>query len=262
MGIFTKLFKDKSKPDNPDNARLLELLDVYTKDYKNGQRYTDVMQELINGNSFLMFVTDNDTTPDTNNYWNTTSKDTKLKLAVHNLDGLKALCVFTDEQSLYNWAKKPTKYTAMPSKAVLDLCQDSGIARIVINSDQSNIFVIERSMEKVKKYTVEKNTKVSVGTPDISLSDSLIKKLIENFKKLGTIKKAYMYGMSQNKEFSLLLTFYLAVNTEDGKKAVINAVQDAIQNETLPHPLDLKFNEKDDTDEKAEGQDEFLIYKR
>src|SRR5207249_4299129 len=149
MGIFTKLFRGKSKPDNPDNSRLLELLDIYWKKNGKGNSYKNVVQELMNGNSFLMFPTQNDFKTDLDN-WTTTQKETVLKLgSLFNLEELKVLGAFTDEQALLNWTKKPSEYTAMRSQDVLKFCQDNGIDRIVINSDQPNMFVLERSRENV-----------------------------------------------------------------------------------------------------------------
>ena len=76
MRLFNKLFGNQAKTNNPDNTKLLGLLDLYWKEDGGGDTYKNVMLELINGNSFLMFPTQNDNTdPDK---WTTTEKETTL----------------------------------------------------------------------------------------------------------------------------------------------------------------------------------------
>jgi len=59
----------------------------------------NVVSELLNGNSFLLLPSENDgSNPDT---WKTAQENTELKLTcVFNLDGLKVLGAFTDENAL------------------------------------------------------------------------------------------------------------------------------------------------------------------
>ncbi len=91
MGLFNKLFRDKSKVDNPDNTRLLALLDKYWKEDGKGDTYQNVVLELMKGNSFLMFPTLNEPDTDPEN-WTPAEKDKMIKLAsVVNLDGLRVL---------------------------------------------------------------------------------------------------------------------------------------------------------------------------
>ena len=262
MGLFNKLFGDKTKTENPDNTRLLALLDTYWKENGAGDTYKNVVMELMHGNSFLMFPTQNDnqTVPDK---WTTAEKDTTLKLAsVVNLDGLKVLGAFTDEQALLAWTKKPSQYTAMRSKDVLKFVQENGMDRIVINSDQPNMFVLERSRENVKEHTIPQDTQVQLGTPNQPLSHAITQKLIANFKKDNTISEVYQYGQTREGEFSIVLGFKLTSASENAKKAAIHAVQNALQNEKLDQPLDLFFLETDhwyDTVRKIENS---LVYRQ
>jgi hypothetical protein len=55
MGILNKLFSSKKEPAEPDNSTLLQLLDIYWKSNGEGDSYKNVVLELMNGNSFLMF---------------------------------------------------------------------------------------------------------------------------------------------------------------------------------------------------------------
>lgn len=262
MGLFNKLFGNKTKTDNPDNTKLLSLLNKYWKENGAGDTYKNVVLELMNGNSFLMFPTQNDTNTDPDK-WTTAEKDTTLKLAsVVNLDGLKVLGAFTDEQALLAWTKKPSQYTAMRSKDVLKFVQDNGMDRIVINSDQPNMFVLERSIENVKEHTIKQDTKVQLGTPNRPLNKPITQKLIDNFKKDTTVSEVYQYGQTKDGEFSIVLGFKLTSNSDNAKKAAINAVQNALQGETLDQPLDMFFIETDSWYESIRKIENSLLYRQ
>lgn len=262
MGLFSKLFGNKSKTDNLDNSKLLSLLDKYRKENGAGDTYKNVVLELMNGNSFLMFPTQNDTNTDPDK-WTTAEKDTTLKLAsVVNLDGLKVLGVFTDEKALLAWTNKPTQYTAMRSKDVLKFVQDNAMDRIVINSDQPNMFVLERSRENVKEHTIKQDTKVQLGTPNRPLGNSITQRLIDNFKKDNTISEVYQYGQTKDGEFSIVLGFKLTSNSDNAKRAAINAVQNAMQNQSIDQPLDLFFIETESWYDSIRKIENSLLYKQ
>jgi hypothetical protein len=142
MGLFDKLFGNKQKQTNPDNSRLLQLLEVYQKKQGKDNSYKNVVLELMNGNSYLLLPSQNDNEGTAT--WVAAQKGTTLKLTcIYNLDGLKVLGAFTDEPSLLNWAKKQIQYTALASKDVLKLCENQAIERIVINSNSPTMFVLE-----------------------------------------------------------------------------------------------------------------------
>jgi len=262
MGLFDKLFGNKTKTDNPDNSRLLALLDKYWKENGAGDTYKDVVLELMNGNSFLIFPTQNDSDTDPDK-WTTAEKGTILKLeSMVKLDGLKILGAFTDEQALLSWTKKPSQYTAMRSKDVLEFVEDNGMDRIVINSDQPNMFVLERSRENVKEHNVQQDTTVQLGTPNRPLSNSITKKLIDSFKKNDTISEVYQYGQTKDGEFSIVLGFMLTVNSENAKKAAINIVQNALRNEKVDYLLDIFFIEAEDWYDKIRRIENSLLYSK
>lgn len=262
MGIFNLFKKNNPPTGNPDNIKLLRLLEKYREENGKGDTYKNVLLELTNGNSFLMFPTQNDSNTDPDK-WTMAEKNTTLKLAsVVNIDGLKVLGAFTDEQALLAWTKKPSQYTAMRSKDVLKFVQDNGMDRIVINSGQLNMYVLERSRENVKEHTIEQDTKVELGTPNKPLNNSITKKLIDNFKKDTTISEVYQYGQTKNGEFSIVLGFKLTSNSENAKKAAINAVQNALQNESLDQLLDLFFIETESWYNSVRNIENSLLYKK
>lgn len=261
MGLFNKLFPDKSKPNNPDNSRLLGLLDTYWKENGKGDSYKNVVLELMNGDSFLMFPTKNDFKTYPNN-WTTTEKEMTFKMqSLLNVDGLKVLVAFTDEQGLMTWVKKPTEYTAMRAQDILKFARDNDVSRIIINNDLPNMFVVERDKGDVKEHQIKKDTKIQVGTPDRPLNNLITQKLIDNFKKDKTISEVYQYGQTKDGEFSIVLGFKLTTYSDNAKKAAIYSVQDAIQNQTMPTPLDIFFIETEEWYDRVKDIEKALLYK-
>lgn len=261
MGIFDKLFGNKSIKTDPENLRLLELLEIYEKQNGKGESYKNVVLELMNGNSFLLLPSENDNEFTEN--WSTTKSDMTLKLSsVFNLDGLNVLGAFTDEKSLLSWSNKPTEYTALSSKVVLELCEKEHIERIVINSDLPTMFVLERNRENIKTLTTEEETTVQVGTPNKSLENRIIQKLIQNFQRVEIIDEVYQYGQSKNNEFSLILGFKLSTDSDNAKTATINAVQTALQGEKIDQLLNLFFIEDESWYQTIKNVENSFVYKK
>ncbi len=77
--------------------------------------------------------------------WRVTAGNETLTLTcIYELDGIKSLGVFSDEDSLFKWAKKPQTYTAMKSQDVIKLCEANNIYYLAINSGSPNIFLAQR----------------------------------------------------------------------------------------------------------------------
>ncbi|MEO5776301.1 MAG: SseB family protein [Flavobacterium sp.] len=261
MKLFDKLFGNKSKTTNPENSRLLKLLDINQEQNGKGDSYKNVISELMDGNSFLLLPSDNDN--QNSDTWITLQKDRTLKLTcIFNLDGLKVLGVFTDENALLEWAKKPTQYTGLSSQDVLKLCEENLVDRIVINSDLPTMFVLERNQENIKKEIIEKDTTVQVGTPNTPLEDRIIQKLIEQVKTIDTIDEVYQYGQTKNNEFSIVLGFKLSTNSENAKTATINAVQTALEGEKIDQLLDLFFIEDEGWHKTIKNVENSFIFKK
>ncbi len=169
---------------------------------------------------------------------------------------------FTDEQALLAWTKKPGQYTAMRSQDVLNLAQENNINRIVINNDQPNMFVVERSKGDVKEHRIFDNSQVQTGTPHSPLSNSITEKLIVNFKKNKAITEVYQYAQTRDGEQSIVLGFRLTGTSENARKAAIYSVQDALQNETVDQLLDLFFLETDEWYHQIKEIENALLYKK
>ncbi|MHA3789962.1 SseB family protein [Flavobacterium hauense] len=126
--------------------KLLDLINIYHKEDGKGDSYGNVILELMNGNSLLLLPSANDTPEVQKTITESGHKTLKLS-SVFNTDGKRVLCVFTDEQTLSDWAQKPMPYKMLSSKDVLKLCEMSAIQRIVINIGSPNVFALEQSSE-------------------------------------------------------------------------------------------------------------------
>jgi SseB protein N-terminal domain len=262
MALFDKWFGKKQKTTTqPDNSRLFQLLEIYRQQSGKGDSYKNVVLELMNGSSYLLLPSQND--EEGTGAWTTIQKDATLKLTcVYNLDGLKVLGAFTDEASLVAWSKKPTQYTALPSKDVLKLCEEQLIERIVINSDLPTMFVLERNRVNIKTDTIKETTTVQVGTPNRPLEGRILQKLIEQFKRVDSVEEVYQYGQTRDKEFSIVLGFKLSTNTDNAKTAAVNAVQTALQGQNIDQLLDLFFIEDEGWYQTIRNVENSFVYKK
>lgn len=251
------------KPENsttPNNVRLIHLLDTFRE--KNGAEnsYSNVVIELLQGNSFLLLPSVNE---DKSEGWKTIEKEQSLKItSIFDMDGMKVLGAFTDDEALLGWAKRETQYTALPSKDVLDMCEANGIGCIIINSGQPNMFVLERNRDNIKTQTLKEDTQVLLGMPKNPLSNELVDKLIESFSQVDIINNVYQYGQSIGSEFNIVLGFRLSTYTDNAKKASMDAVQNALKQVKIDHTLDVYFIEDDGFLKSIENIDGSLIYSK
>lgn len=266
MNFLKKLFgkKEPNNPEislnNPDNTKLHFLLNNYGQNPSN-ENYKAVMAELLEGNSFLLLPSENDAPK--NDDWTTLEKGTILELkSVFNLDGLKVLGAFSDKDSLTNWAKHQIGYTAMRSQDIINMCKENGIDRIVINSDQKNMYVLERNRENITSRTIKEETKVTVGTPTHPLKQHIIDKLKENFAKVNTIEEAYQFAQNMNGETSIVLGILLTVDSDNSKAALHNALNNALVEEELELPLDIMILNTQEWLNTARNINNSLFYKR
>lgn len=265
MGIFNKLFgkKENQLPEEtpPKNDVLIQLLNLASKDRNNFQNYSKVMNELVNGDSFLLLASQNDN--DKNNQLTTLEKDSTLKLkCVFDVDGLKILGAFTDENSLVEYTKKETSYTSMKSQDVLNFCETNGIGRIVINSGQKNAWFTEKSKANVETETVKQDTTVQIGTPANPIEKEIIDKLILQFSTNESIIEVYQYGQTKNNEYNIVLGFKLSTYTDNSRTASIHAVQRVLENSSFNQALDIFFIESEDWYNNIKNIDNSLLYKR
>lgn len=267
MNFLKKLFGSSDKREteikeskNPDNTRLTYLLDIYGQ-HPSNENYRALLEEITNGNSFLLLPSANDNA--NTNGWQTAEVGTTLNLAsVFNMDGLKVLGAFSDETALVKWAKQATQYTAIKTQDLVDFCKQNSIDRIVINSDQKNMFVLERNRGNITSRTIQEETKVLVGTPIKPLPKEAIDLLIKNFKKVDTIQEAYQYAQKMNDETSLVLGIKMSVVSDNSRAALHNALNDSLNGVDIGMPIDIMLLEDEGWLNTVRNIQNSLFYKR
>jgi AraC family transcriptional regulator len=263
MSIFKKIFRSNSQLQavmdrkEPDNTRLNFLLDAWGG-HQSDENYHDVMDEIMNGNSYLLLPSVNS---DKTNGWKTAEAASTIKLSsVYNLDGLLVLGVFSDEQTLTDWTHKPAEYTAMRTQDVLDLCRQRKIDRIIINNGQKNMYVLERNRDNIIQIPAEERANVLLGEVTEPLSPKLMGKLLAALRKVDTITEAYLYMQSLSNDTSYGLGVCMNVNNEHSRLALQNAVNMALVGEHLDIPVDVTILEKEDWLNAARSIRNSLIY--
>lgn len=267
MNFLKKLFGGADKTQtheienrNPDNSRLTYLLDIYGQHPLN-ENYKAVLDEITTGNSFLLLPSVNEN--GNSNGWKTTEVGTTINLAsIFNLDGLRVLGAFSDEVALLKWTNRETQYTAIKTQDLIDFCKQNSVDRIVINSDQKNMFVLERNRENITSRTIQKETKVLVGTPTNPLPKNAIDLLIKNFKKVDTIEEAYQYAQKMNDETSLVLGIKMSTVSENSRAALHNALNDSLNGVDVGMPIDIMILETEGWLDTVRNIQYSLFYKR
>jgi hypothetical protein len=267
MNFLKKLFGNSNAAGNeikeskqPDNTRLTYLLDIYGQ-HPSNENYKAVLEEITGGNSFLLIPSLND--DGETNGWETAQVGTTLKLSsVFNLDGLRVLGAFSDEVALIKWTKRATQYTAIKTQDIVDFCKENNVDRIVINSDQKNMFVLERSRENITSRTIQKETKVLVGTPIRPLSKETVDLLAKNFRKVDTIEEAYQFAQQMNNETSLVLGIKMTIVSDNSRAALHNALNDSLNGVDVGLPIDIMLLEDEGWLNTVRNVKGSLFYKR
>ena len=245
MSFFKKLFSKKENTEqaiteeqkNPDNTRLLYLLDIYSKN-PSADNYRAVLDVIMSGNAYLLLQSVNE--GQNNVGWRTLEVGAEINFnCVFNLEGLLVLAAFTDEAAMVEWAKQPVEYTMLPTSAVIDFCKQNNIDRIVINSDQKNMFVMERDRSHITTTKIEEETQVLIGAPAKPLSAAIIDKLKDNFDRIPAIEEAYQFLQQRGEEQSIVIGIRMSAQSENARIALQNAISNALEGEELEIPLDV-----------------------
>ncbi|HMK26018.1 MAG TPA: enhanced serine sensitivity protein SseB C-terminal domain-containing protein [Chitinophagaceae bacterium] len=267
MNILKKLFsrtnsKQTPKVENktPDNTRLTYLLNIYGQ-HPSNENYRAVLDEITTGNSFLLLPSANEN--GNSNGWQTAQVGTTINLAsIFNLDGLRVLGAFSDEIALVKWTNRETQYTAIKTQDLVDFCKQNNVDRIVINSNQKNMFVLERNRENITSRTIQEETQVLVGTPTNPLPKNAIDLLIKNFKKVDTIEEAYQYAQKMNNEISLVLGIKMTVVSDNSRAALHNALNDSLNGVDVGIPIDVFLLEDEGWLNTVRNIENSLFYRR
>lgn len=247
MNLLKKIFGERETEFSPDNTKLTSLIQAYHQD-NNNDNYVAVLEELYGNNAFLLVPTeDNSKNISNSKKWKTLEAGETLNFtSVFNLDGLLVLGVFTSEETLSKWTNEETTYTAIPSKTVLEISQEQNFGRIVIDSDQDTMFVLERNTSNIKTDEIKEETTVKVGTPLRPIEGAHKESLVNAFKKVSNISEVYHFAMQRNEEHLLILAIVLENQSENARKAVFGALNDGMNGFELDLPLDIMYLQPED----------------
>jgi hypothetical protein len=246
-------------PDNLDNTRLLDLIHAYTEQ-QSEKTYAAVIDELMEGNAYLLMPSVGSSHP--KQQWRNMDEGESLDLtSVFNVDGLNVLGAFTSEETLLEWAQKETNYSAMPAREIIDLCMSNNIQRIVIDSDQPTMFVMQRNTS-VETETIREETNVLVGTPSAPIQGELLKQIQSALAKVSVVQEAYQFAMSRGEETTLILAFRLDKYNDDARHACFYALEDILKEASLQQGLEIFYLQDDGWYETAKGVENSRVYKR
>ena len=259
MNLFNKLFGKKEPEFTPDNSVLLQLIQAYHQN-ETPENYKKVLEELYGPRAFLVVPTDGEQSK--SDEWKTLKKGTRMGFtSVFNVDGLLVFGVFTSETALSQWINKETAFVAMPARVVLELAEEHSFGRIVIDSDQETMFVLERNISNMDQITVQEATEVLIWYPKEPIAGAHKAQLCKAFEKVSSIKEVYHFGMTRNEEAILILAFLLDEVNENSRLAVLGAMNEGMEGHTTAFPLEMLYVNEGDEWHKTGNKYE-VFYKR
>lgn len=244
MNLFKNLFGKKEKVFTPDNTKLLALIEQYHKN-SSSETYGNVLEELYGDNAYLIVPTA-EVNSDSKE-WKTLKKGETINFTtVFDMDGLLAFGVFTSEEALSKWINEETPFMAMPAKSVLEIAQEQSFDRIVIDSDQPNMFVLERNRENFNEQKIKEDTEVLIGTPIKPIEGAHKTQLQNAFRKNNNINEVFHFAMQRNNESILILAIVLEQFSENARLAVMNNINDGMHGVNFNQTLEIMYISKED----------------
>ncbi|MCW1149167.1 SseB family protein [Flavobacterium lacisediminis] len=259
MKLFNKLLGKKEAECTPDNSVLLQLIQAYHYN-KMPENYGKVIEELYGPRSFL-FVPTADKHEHSNGWEKSKGGDVIDFATVYNLDGLLVLGVFTSEEALSKWTKEEMGYIAIPSKTIMEIAERENFGRVVIDSDQDTMFVLERNVSNSNEITIKEDTEVLIWYPKQPIYGAHKAQLCNAFSKVSSIKEVYHFGMTRNDEAILILAFLLDEVNENSRLAVLSAMNDGMNGFSTEFPLEMMYVKEGDDWHKT-GNNFEVFYKR
>lgn len=264
MSLFKKIFGKKEKEAGtftPDNTRLLALIHTYYQD-DSSENYGNVIKELYGDQAFLIVPTLGKISNTKSDEWKTLKAGETIDFtSVFNVDGLLVFGVFTSEITLSKWINEESSFLAMPAKKVLEIAEEQNFGRIVIDSDQETMFVLERDVKNQKRETITEDTQILVWMPNNPISGKNKQQFEEAFSKVVSIKEVYHFGITKHNEQVFILAIVLDPKTDNAILASQGAINDGMQGFQLELPLEVMYlKEGDDLLETAREFE--LFYKR
>lgn len=178
-----------------NNSALQPLLDNWSNE-PSDTHFDAVLKELFEGTSSLLVpIAENE------------NDERGMQLSsVYNMEGLMVLGAFSSEQSLFKWAEQEIPFTTMTSQVLIDFCQHNGIGRIIINSNQPDMFVLEGTAANVDAQEVAEDTPVRIGPLPGPLPEDLVEKLKTGFATISSVETVYLHGQLKDGEMAAILS--------------------------------------------------------
>lgn len=264
MDFLKKFFgSKKEKPEvqtaeyQPDNTKLLALITAYHKE-ESTSNYQAVLDELFSDSAYLVVPTSGKIKAPQSG-WTTLKQGESIEFSsVFNVEGLLVFGVFTSETALSKWINTETSFMSMPAKTVLEIAQEQAFGRIVIDTNQETMFVLERNVTNQKEEVITEDTEILVWTPKNPITGAHQEQFKKAFAKVESIKKVFHFGMTKNNEQLLILAIVLNPKTENSLLASRASINDGMQGYQLDFPLEIMYLD--------EGDDRFnefdLFYKK
>jgi hypothetical protein len=223
----------------------MRLLHSYHQDTSQ-TNYAAVLEELYGETAFLIVPTHGKSVVKSDG-WETLKEGATIEFkTVFNVDGLLVFGVFTSEESLSKWIKEETTFMAIPSKTVLSIAEEQSFGRIVIDSDQDTMFVLEHDVSNVQSEILTEETPILVWMPQNPISGNHQKQFKDAFAKVDSIQEVYHFGITKNNEQLFLMVIVLQPKTENSILATQASINSGMVGHQLEFPLEVTYVEEGD----------------
>jgi hypothetical protein len=222
--------------------RLLHLLNQHSKDPSDAH-YEQLITEILHGDScFLLPAGDHEV----EDRWREPGTEYDLEIrTVYHEGPLKVLLVFSDEEALEHWAQRPINHHLFRTQDAIKFCQQNGIARIIINVDQENMFVLQQRLPETKAVAEEHEELRLLPLQD-TLGTEVIDLLKASFAETTVIDAGYQFAKVNNaNEPEAVIGIRLSEITDDTIKAMQLAVAQALYGKDLKRVLHIMLLESD-----------------
>ena len=185
--------------------------------------------------------------------------------SIFEVEGMLIFGAFSTEKAIFAWAGQDIQYTTMSTQEVLDFCETENMTRLVINSNQPDMFVLERetpTIEGETETTQEDENQVRIGPLSAPLPETLLGKMMAAFPGIAAVDAAYAYGQLNKGEMSSVLGILLNAPSDESTKALTDAFNDALKGENLELPISMMAIGNDAWLEAIRNIPDALIYEK
>ncbi len=246
-----------------NNNRLNTLLTKWEAT-KNETMYRCIVDELVNGETYLYVPTNNKFLSD-KIYGDEPFEDGVRFTSVLNNDGLLSIVVFSSEQNLKMWAKQDIGFIKFATKSLLKFCDTKLIARIIIDAQRPSLFVLEKNLRNnttVEKPQQNQALDIRLFALKEPFSGALRNNIVIASENISTILEVYHCGVRKNNKSAFMIGVKLSTYSDEAKKATLLAMDRATIGSSLGMPLEVVFLQSEKMYNSTKSIKDSLIYKR